>query len=85
MAVSWHLTVRPDGGERFDDEVTFDVMGEVLSLVQNFKLGKKLRTRRPEPGEAVHEFEHGAIHVSRNNYQTVKKRRGVRISGGGWI
>lgn len=81
MAVSWNIIVKNEvTGERFDDGVTADLKGEVRSLAGQFKLGALVRTRRPEKGEVVHEYEHGTIVVHRNNLQTVRKRRTT-----GWV
>jgi hypothetical protein len=77
VAVSWHITVKPENGERFDDAVTFGVMDEVEHLAKQFDLGSRLRTRRPEAGTAIHEYERGTVKVVRENFQTRKKRYGV--------
>lgn len=75
MAVSWHIRVMADSGERFDDDIDSNVDQEVLDAAKVWGLGTRIKTRRPEPGYAVHDFEHGMVTVSRNNFQTRTKRR----------
>lgn len=78
MARYWHIWAKnTETGVEIRDNVNYGVLSEVEHLAKHAELGRHLRTRRPEVGETVHEYEHGTVKVSRNNPQTVPKRRGV--------
>lgn len=80
MARAWHIRVlNTVTGERFDDNVNSDLTAEVEHLAQQWELGTKVRTRRPEPGEAVHEYEHGTVTTCQTNLQTKRKHWGAAI------
>ena len=78
MARSWNITVTNTvTNQVFRDGVTTDLTREVEHLAKQFDLGPKIRTRRPEAGLAVHEYERGTVKVSRQNLETYNKTKGA--------